>query len=94
MSGPRASFFAAGRPVTQGSKTIGRARSGRVFLREDAKGLKAWRDTLTAMAARTAGRVGVITGPGASSNTFWWRRCNEQSRSPRCTARPLPSPNT
>ena len=25
----------------------------------------------------------VIPGAGASSITFWWRRCNEQSRSPR-----------
>lgn len=74
MSGPRASFFAAGRPVTQGSKTIGRTRTGRVFLREDAKGLKAWRDTLTAMAARTAGRVGMITGPVRVELTFSFER--------------------
>ena len=25
----------------------------------------------------------VIPGAGVSSITFWWRRCNEQSRSPR-----------
>ena len=36
----------------------------------------------------------VMTGPGASSKTFWWRRWSEQSRSPRCTAPPLPSPKT
>lgn len=74
MSGLHASFFAAGRPVTQGSKTIGRARSGRVFLREDAKGLKAWRDTLTVMAARAAGRVGMITGPVRVELTFSFER--------------------
>ena len=34
------------------------------------------------------------TGEGASSITFWWRRCSEQSRSPRWTAPPLPSPKT
>ena len=33
-------------------------------------------------------------GEGASSNTFWWRRCSEQSRSPRWTTLPLPSPTT
>ena len=33
-------------------------------------------------------------GEGASSSTFWWRRCSEQSRSPRCTPSPLPSPST
>ena len=26
-----------------------------------------------------------MAGEGASSSTFWWRRCSEQSRSPRCT---------
>ena len=31
---------------------------------------------------------------GASSQTFWWRRCSEQSRVPRCTALPWPSPIT
>ena len=25
----------------------------------------------------------VMPGAGASSTTFWWRRCIEQSRSPR-----------
>ena len=74
MSGLHASFFAAGRPVTQGSKTIGRARSGRVFLREDAKGLKAWRDALTVMAARAAGRVGMITGPVRAELVFTFER--------------------
>ena len=37
---------------------------------------------------------GVTTGDGASSSTFWWRRCIEHSRSPRCTALPCASPNT
>jgi hypothetical protein len=27
-------------------------------------------------------------GEGASSSTFWWRRCSEQSRSPRWTTLP------
>ena len=27
-------------------------------------------------------------GAGAISTTFWWRRCTEQSRSPRCTTSP------
>jgi hypothetical protein len=26
-----------------------------------------------------------MPGAGASSMTFWWRRCSEQSRSNRCT---------
>ncbi len=30
----------------------------------------------------------------ASSQTFWWRRCSEQSRSPRWMPLPAPSPNT
>jgi hypothetical protein len=34
------------------------------------------------------------TGELASSQTFWWRRCSEQSRSPRWTALPSPSPTT
>ena len=38
----------------------------------------------------SAGTVGAV----ASSQTFWWRRCSEQSRVPRCTALPLPSPIT
>ena len=33
-------------------------------------------------------------GAGASSTTFWLRRCSEQSRSPKVTTRPSPSPNT
>jgi len=41
-----------------------------------------------------ARRSGVIPGAGASSSTFWWRRCTEQSRSNRCTTLPWPSPNT
>src|SRR5215510_13086395 len=32
------------------------------------------------------------TGEGPSSQTFWWRRCSEQSRSPRWIAPPRPSP--
>ena len=40
------------------------------------------------------GCVASMTGEGASSSTFWWRRCSEQSRSPRWTAPPLPSPKT
>ena len=31
-----------------------------------------------------------MTGEGASSSTFWWRRWSEQSRSPRWIALPLP----
>ena len=45
-----------------------------MFLREDAKGLKAWRDTLTVMAARTAGRVGMITGPVRAELVFTFER--------------------
>ena len=33
-------------------------------------------------------------GAGASSITFWWRRCAEQSRSNRCTTLPWVSANT
>ena len=33
-------------------------------------------------------------GEGPSSQTFWWRRCSEQSRSPRWIAPPRPSPST
>ena len=32
--------------------------------------------------------LGVMPGAGASSTTFWWRRCIEQSRSPRWMAFP------
>ena len=35
-----------------------------------------------------------MPGAGASSITFWWRRCSEQSRSKRCTALPWLSANT
>ena len=34
-------------------------------------------------------RRGVMTGEGASSSTFWWRRWSEQSRSPRWIAAAL-----
>src|SRR5206468_10892475 len=34
---------------------------------------------------------GVTTGDGASSTTFWCRRCTEHSRSPRETTRPRAS---
>ncbi len=37
---------------------------------------------------------GVMAGEGASSMSFWWRRCTEQSRSLRCTTRPCVSPKT
>ena len=30
-------------------------------------------------------------GAGASSTSFWWRRCSEQSRSPMNATSPLPS---
>ena len=33
----------------------------------------------------------LSAGLGASSQTFWWRRCSEQSRSPRCSTLPWPS---
>jgi hypothetical protein len=36
----------------------------------------------------------VMPGAGASSSTFWWRRCTEQSRSKRCTHWPCVSPKT
>ena len=35
-----------------------------------------------------------MPGAGASSITFWLRRCSEQSRSNRCTTLPWLSPNT
>src|SRR6202007_1610990 len=35
-----------------------------------------------------------MPGAGASSITFWWRRCTEQSRSNKCTTLPWVSPNT
>ncbi len=35
-----------------------------------------------------------MPGAGASSITFWWRRCSEQSRSNRCTTLPCLSPKT
>ena len=34
----------------------------------------------------------VSAGLGLSSISFWWRRCTEQSRSPRCTTFPCESP--
>ena len=43
----------------------------------------------TAFAAATAASpmrwrtASVMPGAGASSSTFWWRRCTEQSRSNR-----------
>jgi Holliday junction resolvase RusA-like endonuclease len=40
------SFFAAGIPVQQGSKVPGRKKNGALFVRESAKGLKAWRKTV------------------------------------------------
>ncbi|KAG0731872.1 hypothetical protein G6F24_018982 [Rhizopus arrhizus] len=36
----------------------------------------------------------LMPGAGASSTTFWWRRCIEQSRSPRWMALPWPSEST
>src|SRR5450830_1467841 len=39
-------------------------------------------------------RPGPTAGLGASSMIFWWRRCTEQSRSPRCTTWPWRSANT
>ena len=35
-----------------------------------------------------------MPGAGASSITFWWRRCSEQSRSNRCRTVPCVSANT
>ena len=35
-----------------------------------------------------------MPGAGASSSTFWWRRCTEQSRSNRYTQWPCVSANT
>ena len=37
---------------------------------------------------------GPTTGDGASSITFWWRRCSEHSRSPRCRTVPCASAST
>lgn len=56
-------FTAYGRPVTQGSKTIGRARDGRPFVRESSKGWAAWRDTVTTAARAARGRMPTLTGP-------------------------------
>ena len=49
---------------------------------------------LTAASVIAARISAVMPGAGASSMTFWWRRCSEQSRSNRCTALPRLSPNT
>ena len=54
----------------------------------------------TARAAATAAspiavrRCAVMPGAGASSITFWWRRCTEQSRSNSDTQLPWLSPKT
>ena len=39
-------------------------------------------------------RSSARPGAGDSSITFWWRRCTEQSRSPRTTTCPVSSANT
>ena len=55
---------------------------------------QATRDAVTA-AAPIASRISaVMPGAGASSMTFWWRRCSEQSRSFRWTTSPWLSPKT
>ncbi|MCY1240104.1 hypothetical protein D9M72_529360 [compost metagenome] len=38
--------------------------------------------------------TGPTAGDGASSMTFWWRRCTEQSRSPRWMTLPWVSAKT
>ena len=52
------------------------------------------RAAATAASPMTARMAGVMPGAGASSTTFWWRRCSEQSRSNRCTALPWASAST
>ena len=46
------------------------------------------------LADRCCAAATLSAGEGPSSQTFWWRRCSEQSRSPRWMARPWPSPST
>ena len=48
----------------------------------------------TAVAPMRSRKLGVTAGDGASSISFWWRRCTEQSRSPRWIALPCRSANT
>ena len=48
----------------------------------------------TAVAPIRARSSGETAGDGASSITFWWRRCTEQSRSPRWIALPWRSAKT
>ncbi len=48
----------------------------------------------TAAAPMRSRSAGVTAGLGASSISFWWRRCTEQSRSPRWMAWPWRSAKT
>ena len=42
----------------------------------------------TAQLCRRARKAAERPGAGASSMTFWWRRCSEQSRSSKCRQLP------
>ena len=66
-------------------------QSGFIFIGPKADTIRLMGDKVEAIRARSSG---VMTGEVASSSTFWWRRCSEQSRSPRWMALPLPSPKT
>ena len=48
-------------------------------------------DVARGRADAARGSSASSSGDGASSTTFWWRRCSEHSRSPRCTTPPWAS---
>ncbi|MGO3763193.1 RusA family crossover junction endodeoxyribonuclease [Glutamicibacter arilaitensis] len=77
MSADNLTFFAAGLPVSQGSKKIGRNRAtGKPMLIDDNAALKPWRSyvTMKARQAAAAAQFFLLEGPVAVSLSFRFER--------------------
>lgn len=53
-------FTVNGRPIPQGSKTVGRAKNGRSFVREDNPALDPWRKAVAGQARQAWNRAPIL----------------------------------
>ncbi|WAB09152.1 RusA-like resolvase [Arthrobacter phage Eesa] len=75
MSGGQVGFWAAGVPIPQGSKSLGKNKAtGRATMYDANKGLKPWREVVAATAREAVGKRPAIDGPCAVDLAFYMPR--------------------
>jgi Holliday junction resolvase RusA-like endonuclease len=91
MTSEPVAFTVYGEPVPQGSKTAGRTKAGRAFVRDDNRRLEPWRNAVAAAAARAMDGRPPLAGPVELDLTFVFGRPRSHFGTGRNAGRLKPS---